>query len=54
MQLPLMYKTLFDNLMPQNKMNADKIDISSDLIKDLLFKQFPKWAYLPLKLMHPE
>jgi aminoglycoside phosphotransferase (APT) family kinase protein len=40
--------------MSLNKMHADEIDISFDLIKDLLFKQFPKWSHLPLKLMRPE
>lgn len=35
-------------------MHADEFDISPELIRDLLLKQFPQWANLSLELMHPE
>lgn len=35
-------------------MYADEINISSELIKNLLLKQFPKWADLPLQIIQPE
>ncbi len=40
--------------MSRNKMHADEVDISPELIRSLLLKQFPQWADLTLRVMQPE
>lgn len=35
-------------------MHADEVDITPELVKDLLSTQFPEWANLPLQRMYPE
>jgi aminoglycoside phosphotransferase (APT) family kinase protein len=43
-----------DITMTRQKLHADEVDISIDLVRQLIREQFPQWAVLPLKLILPE